>query len=99
MNYKDIDMPKDYLIINVNLAHCKLAEYYAKVNNTPVYYTATRLHPHYEHYVLALWKVPDTHVTARDGVHYRDGWLDNNHRTFLQALLRMSIRYKSGNRR
>ncbi|KAI1544562.1 Dimer-Tnp-hAT domain containing protein, partial [Pyrenophora tritici-repentis] len=28
--------------------------------------------------------VPDTHVTARDGVHYRDGWLDNNHRAFLR---------------
>ncbi|KAG9382223.1 hypothetical protein A1F94_007877 [Pyrenophora tritici-repentis] len=32
----------------------------------------------------SLWKVPDTHVTARDGVHYRDGWLDNNHRAFLR---------------
>ncbi|KAI1521614.1 Dimer-Tnp-hAT domain containing protein, partial [Pyrenophora tritici-repentis] len=28
--------------------------------------------------------MPDTHVTARDGVHYRDGWLDNNHRAFLR---------------
>ncbi|KAG9386078.1 hypothetical protein A1F94_002828 [Pyrenophora tritici-repentis] len=78
------DAPEDHLITNVNLAHCKLAEYYAKFDNAPVYYTATILHPHYKHHLSALWKVPDTHVTARDGVHYRDGWLDNNHRAFLR---------------
>ncbi|KAG9379961.1 Dimer-Tnp-hAT domain containing protein [Pyrenophora tritici-repentis] len=76
--------PEDHLITNVNLAHCKLAKYYAKFDNAPVYYTATILHPHYKHHLSALWKVPDTHVTARDGVHYRDGWLDNNHRAFLR---------------
>ncbi|KAA8620717.1 Condensation multi-domain protein [Pyrenophora tritici-repentis] len=84
VNYEDLDAPEDHLITNVNLAHCKLAEYYAKFDNAPVYYTATILHPHYKHHLSALWKVPDTHVTARDGVHYRDGWLDNNHRAFLR---------------
>ncbi|KAI1512316.1 Dimer-Tnp-hAT dimerization containing protein [Pyrenophora tritici-repentis] len=64
VNYEDLDAPEDHLITNVNLAHCKLAEYYAKFDNAP--------------------KVPNTHVTARDGVHYRDGWLDNNHRAFLR---------------
>ncbi|KAF7566054.1 hypothetical protein PtrM4_143740 [Pyrenophora tritici-repentis] len=82
--YEDLDAPEDHLITNVNLAHCKLAKYYAKFDNAPVYYTATILHPHYKHHLSALWKVPDTHVTARDGVHYRDGWLDNNHRAFLR---------------
>ncbi|KAG9381621.1 Dimer-Tnp-hAT domain containing protein [Pyrenophora tritici-repentis] len=90
VNYEDLDAPEDHLITNVNLAHCKLAEYYAKFDNAPVYYTATILHPHYKHHLSALWKVPDTHVTARDGVHYRDGWLDNNHRAFLQAPARIS---------
>ncbi|CAE7034396.1 hypothetical protein PTTW11_05423 [Pyrenophora teres f. teres] len=84
VNYKDLDAPKDYLIINVNLAHYKLAKYYAKFDNAPIYYTTTILHPHYKHHLSALWKVPDTYVTARDGVHYRDGWLDNNHRAFLR---------------
>ncbi|KAG9381867.1 Hce2 domain containing protein [Pyrenophora tritici-repentis] len=84
VNYEDLDAPEDHLITNVNLAHCKLAKYYAKFDNAPVYYTATILHPHYKHHLSALWKVPDTHVTARDGVHYRDGWLDNNHRAFLR---------------
>jgi hypothetical protein len=54
VNYKDLDAPKDYLITNVNLAHSKLTKYYAKFNNAPVYYTATILHPHYKHYLLAL---------------------------------------------
>ncbi|KAI1512328.1 Dimer-Tnp-hAT dimerization containing protein [Pyrenophora tritici-repentis] len=85
VNYEDLDAPEDHLITNVNLAHCKLAKYYAKFDNAPVYYTATILHPHYKHHLSALWKVPDTHVTARDGVHYRDGWLDNNHRAFLRT--------------
>ncbi|KAI1557921.1 hypothetical protein PtrEW4_012057, partial [Pyrenophora tritici-repentis] len=64
VNYEDLDAPEDHLITNVNLAHCKLAEYYAKFDNAPVYYTATILHPHYKHHLSALWKVPDTHVTA-----------------------------------
>lgn len=38
----------------------------------------------YKNHLAALWKVPNTHITARDGVHYRDGWLDNNHRAFLR---------------
>jgi hypothetical protein len=54
VNYRDLDAPKDYLITNVNLAHSKLAEYYAKFNDAPVYYTATILHPHYKHYLSAL---------------------------------------------
>ena len=27
--------------------------------------------------------MPDDHNSARDGPHYRDGWLTNNHRAFL----------------
>ncbi|KAK1914258.1 hypothetical protein P3342_007504 [Pyrenophora teres f. teres] len=61
-----------------------LAEYYEKFDNAPVYYAATVLHPRYKNHLAALWKVPNTHITARDGVHYRDGWLDNNHRAFLR---------------
>jgi hypothetical protein len=28
--------------------------------------------------------MPDTYISARDSLHYRDGWLDNNHRAFLR---------------
>jgi hypothetical protein len=54
VNYKDLDAPKDYLVTYVNLAYNKLAEYYAKFNNAPVYYAATILHLHYKHYLSAL---------------------------------------------
>jgi hypothetical protein len=54
VNYKDLDAPKDYLVTNVNLAYSKLAEYYAKFDDAPVYYTTTILHPHYKHHLSAL---------------------------------------------
>ena len=54
MNYEDSDAPKDYLVINVNLAHSKLAEYYVKFEDTPVYYITMILHPHYKHHLSAL---------------------------------------------
>ncbi|KAF2848328.1 MFS general substrate transporter [Plenodomus tracheiphilus IPT5] len=84
VNYEDPDAPEDHLVTNINLAHSKLAAYYAEFDDAPVYYTATVLHPHYKHHLSALWKVPDNHIAARDGVHYRDGWLNNNHRAFLR---------------
>ncbi|CAE7205171.1 hypothetical protein PTTW11_09252 [Pyrenophora teres f. teres] len=84
VNYEDPNAPEDHLVTHVNLAHSKLAEYYEKFDNAPVYYAATVLHPRYKNHLAALWKVPNTHITARDGVHYRDGWLDNNHRAFLR---------------
>ncbi|RAQ98540.1 ribonuclease h-like protein [Stemphylium lycopersici] len=63
--------------------HGAIWEYYAKFDNAPVYYAATILYPHYKHHLDALWAVLDDHNTARDGPHYREGWLKNNHRAFL----------------
>jgi hypothetical protein len=83
VDYDDPDAPEDHLKLNVNLAHQKLSQYYAKFDDAPVYYAATVLHPHYKHHLDALWAVPDDHNTARDGPHYREGWLTNNHRAFL----------------
>jgi hypothetical protein len=83
VDYNDPSAPEDHLKLNVNLAHQKLSQYYAKFDDAPVYYAATVLHPHYKHHLDALWAVPDDHNTARDGAHYRDGWLLNNHRSFL----------------
>jgi hypothetical protein len=84
VDYNDSDAPEDYLVANVNLAHVKLCAYYAKFNNAPVYYAAIVLHPHYKHYLKALWKVPDTYNSVRDGPHYRDRWLVDNHRAVLR---------------
>ena len=83
VDYNDPAAPEDHLMLNVNLAHQKLSQYYAKFDNAPVYYAAAVLHPHYKHHLEALWKVPDDHNTQRDGPHYREGWLVNNHRAFL----------------
>jgi hypothetical protein len=79
VDYNNPDAPKDYLVANVNLAHAKLCEYYAKFNNAPVYYAATVLYPHYKHHLEALWKVPDTYNSVRDGPHYRNCWLVDNY--------------------
>jgi hypothetical protein len=84
INYEDPEAPEDHLVTHVNLAHNKLAEYYEKFDNAPVYYAATVLHPHYKNHLAALWKVPDTHISAHDGLHYRGSWLDKNHRAFLR---------------
>jgi hypothetical protein len=83
IDYNDPDAPEDHLVTNVNLAHTKIAEYHARFDDAPVYYTATILHPHYKHHLEALWKVPDTYNEARDGPHYCAGWLTSNHRAFL----------------
>src|SRR5947199_10684824 len=69
---------------NINLAYAKLLTYYVKFDDAPIYYIATVLHPHYKHHLEALWKVPDSHNSTRDGPHYRDGWLVDNHRAFLR---------------
>ncbi|KAF7565465.1 hypothetical protein PtrM4_048990 [Pyrenophora tritici-repentis] len=54
INYEDPDAPEDHLVTHVNLAHSKLAEYYEKFDNAPVYYAATILHPHYKNHLAAL---------------------------------------------
>jgi S-adenosylmethionine:diacylglycerol 3-amino-3-carboxypropyl transferase len=44
------EAPKDYLYINLRNAWVKAKEYYRKLNNSPVYYPATGLHPYYKYY-------------------------------------------------
>jgi hypothetical protein len=83
VDFDNADAPEDHLMMNVNAAHTKISEYYAKFDDAPVYYAATILHPHYKHHLEALWKVPETHDSKRDGPHFRDGWLTVNHKAFL----------------
>ncbi|KAF1934615.1 hypothetical protein EJ02DRAFT_303935, partial [Clathrospora elynae] len=91
-DYDNPAAPEDHLIVNINHAHQKLSKYYAKFDDMPVYYAAIVLHSHYKNYLEALWNVslpglvslvPDDHNTQRNGPHYRNGWLINNHRAFL----------------
>jgi hypothetical protein len=52
VDYDEPDAPEDHLKLNVNLAHQKLSQYYAKFDDAPVYYAATVLHPHYKHHLV-----------------------------------------------
>lgn len=83
VDYADLDAPEDHLKINVNNAWKKLQEYYARLDDTPIYYAATRLHPFYKNHLDILWKVPESHCEYRDGPHPREGWLENNQKALL----------------
>ena len=78
------DAPEDHLAVNINLAHAKLAEYYQKFDDSPIYYTATILHPHYKLHLEALWGVPDDYNEEENGAHHKGDWLPNNHKGFMK---------------
>ncbi|KAF2181896.1 hypothetical protein K469DRAFT_588821, partial [Zopfia rhizophila CBS 207.26] len=68
---------------NVSTTHAKLTKGYHEFDNALVYYTATILYPPYEHYLEAIWKVPDNYNKSVDGPYYKKDWLLNNHKRFL----------------
>lgn len=84
VDYNHPDAPEDHLKINVNLAHAKLSEYYRKFDDSPIYYTATILHPHYKLHLEALWGVPDNYDEEKDGPHHKKDWLPNNNKGFIK---------------
>jgi hypothetical protein len=59
------DAPEDHVAINLRAAWDKANEYYSKLDDSPVYYTAVCLHPYYKHYCEKSW---------RD----KAGWLEAN---------------------
>ena len=69
INYNDPDAPEDHLITNVNAAHKKLSDYYTKLDDSPICYAATVLHPTYKHLLEDLWKVPEDYDEQKDGPH------------------------------
>ena len=83
INYEDPDAPEDHLFINVNAAWAKLNYYYTKLEDSPIYYAATILHPTYKRTLEALWKVPDDWDKQAKGPHPHKDWLPNAHRSFL----------------
>lgn len=88
INYNDTDAPEDHLVTNVNNAHTKLAQYYELLEESPVYYAATILHPAHKHLLEGLWKVPEDHDEAVDGAHPYKNWLPRNQAAF-QELWRL----------
>lgn len=56
------EAPEDHLHINLRNAWVKAEEYYRKLDDSPVYYAATCLHPYYKYYCENSWE-------------HKDGWL------------------------
>jgi hypothetical protein len=49
------ESPKDHFAINLRAAILKAREYYNKLDHTPAYYAATRLHPRYKYFTDTAW--------------------------------------------
>jgi hypothetical protein len=56
VDYEQLDAPEDHLAINVRIAWAKLRDYYEKLDEAPVYYAATCLHPAYKLYCDRAWR-------------------------------------------
>jgi hypothetical protein len=50
VNYNSNSAPEDHLPINLRAAWAKLDAYYTKLDDSPVYFAATCLHPYYQSY-------------------------------------------------
>ncbi|KAI1523064.1 hypothetical protein PtrSN001A_011469 [Pyrenophora tritici-repentis] len=61
VNYNKHDKsPEDHIAINLRAAWQKADDYYSKLDDSPVYYAATILHPMYKYYCDKAWaKKPD----------------------------------------
>jgi hypothetical protein len=56
VDYEQLDAPEDHLAINVQIAWAKLRDYDEKLDESPVYYAATCLHPAYKLYCDRAWR-------------------------------------------
>jgi hypothetical protein len=50
VDFIDEDAPKDYLLINLQLAYFKIAQYYKRFKETLAYYVTACLHLAYKNY-------------------------------------------------
>ncbi|RYN15484.1 hypothetical protein AA0113_g12563 [Alternaria arborescens] len=56
VNYNANGAPEDHLPINLRAAWAKLDAYYTKLDDSPVYFAATCLHPYYRSYCENSWR-------------------------------------------
>jgi hypothetical protein len=56
VNYEATSAPEDHLAINLKAAWVKLNNYYNRLDESPVYYAATALHPYYKSYCDRAWR-------------------------------------------
>lgn len=55
-NYPDQEHMEDHFEINVTAGWRKLQKYYAKLDETPVYYASVLLHPQWKDLLIQAWK-------------------------------------------
>jgi hypothetical protein len=68
VDYMPSEAPEDHLPINLRAARRKATQYLNKLLESPVYYTATILHPRYKTYCQRLWRnKPDLLHVAHTG--------------------------------
>jgi hypothetical protein len=81
--YKAVDYnahnkaPEDHLAINLRAAWAKANNYYAKLDLSPAYYTATILHPYYKTYCKTSWSDKPDWLNANNR-HFRALWAEYN---------------------
>jgi hypothetical protein len=73
VNYNANGAPEDHLPINLRTAWAKLDAYYTKLDDSPVYFAATCLHPYYRNYCENSW-------------HDKPSWLEANNAGLQQLL-------------
>jgi hypothetical protein len=69
------EAPEDHLLINVKAAWHKANEYYNKLDDSPVYYAATRLYPYYKDYCSNSWRDKAGWI-ARADVGFQQLWAE-----------------------
>jgi hypothetical protein len=67
------EAPEDHLHINLRNAWLKADEYYSKLDDSPVYYVATCLHPYYKYYCENSWEHKDGWLPAAN-VRFQELW-------------------------
>lgn len=64
VDFKEPDAPEDHLAINLRAAWAKANAYFAKLDESPVYYAAVILHPYYKYYCDNSWASNPHWLTA-----------------------------------
>jgi hypothetical protein len=64
VNFEPSEAPEDYLPINLRAARRKATAYFNKLLKSPVYYTATILHPRYKTYCKRFWRGKPAQLSA-----------------------------------
>lgn len=78
VNYNEHDeAPEDHFVINLKAAWAKANDYYEKLDDTPIYYTATLLHPYYSTYCEQVWADKPDWLEANNSA-FRALWAEYN---------------------